>query len=84
MFGSLSALQYSQDTSGDFFVILIQVLRGDVVFRYLACDHFGNIRVVCVFYALHCVGFERITILQQILHGFGIGIGVIRNLLVVS
>src|SRR6185369_721471 len=49
MIGRWSARQYSQDTSGDFFVILIQVLRGDVVFGYLACDHFGNIRVVCVF-----------------------------------
>jgi hypothetical protein len=71
-------------TSGYVFVLVVQVLGGNVVFRYLASGYLGNIGVEGVFDPLDSIGLEGVALFRQFLHTLRIRFRGIRHLLDVA
>jgi len=63
-------------------LVLVKVFAGDIVFRHFVGVDFAFL--VGVFHSLNDFGFEGVSLFEEFVHAFGIGIGAIGEPLQVS
>ena len=53
-------------------LLLIQILAGNIILRHFMRANFPLVRILGVFHALHHIGLERVSFLEQLVHALRI------------
>jgi hypothetical protein len=68
----------------DRFVVLVQILTGNIVLRNLAGNHFGNARIFGVLHAEDNACLERIPLFKQFFHALRVRGSIAKQALITT